>query len=311
VSDISVRADLRALLAAGLKPWRTSRRYPTNLIGLVVWPIILPLAFVLQADGLAGGSEAAASAFAARTGTAEVASFLFLGWAVYMWLSIILWGPGTALRTEQIRGSLEAQLLSPASRVVILFGPVVEGMVWVLMVFAVVLLTLTLGFGLSIGPLQVAGALGVVVIGLPALYGLGAAFFGGQVALAVIGTLPVLAVVSIGLVGVAYLVAAVVLRLKEPNLIVDATDFLFAVLSGVAFSVVVLPDPVRVAAFALPTTYALDLMRVQALGTIPLVSAPVAWFALAGVSAGWLVIGRWAFQRTDHAMRVRGTIGGH
>jgi hypothetical protein len=52
-------------------------------------------------------------------------------------------------------------------------------------------------------------------------------------------------------------------------------------------------------------------MRVDALGTIPLVSAPVAWLALAGVSAGWLVLGRWAFQRTDHAMRVRGTIGGH
>jgi ABC-2 type transport system permease protein len=236
VNGASVRADLRALAAAGLKSWRTSRRYPTNLVGLVIWPVILPLAYVLQADALAGGSAAAASAFASRTGTADVASFLFLGWAVYMWLSIILWGPGTALRTEQIRGSLEAQLVSPASRVVILFGPVVEGMVWVLLVFGVVLLTLTLGFGLSIGPLQVAGAVGVVVIGLPALYGLGALF------------------------------AAVVLRFGEVHAPVQLVRGLFTAACGMTFPLAVLPGPAQALAAWLPPTYLIADVREVLLG---------------------------------------------
>jgi ABC-2 type transport system permease protein len=236
VNGTPVRADLRALLAAGLKSWRTSRRYPTNLIGLVVWPIILPLAYVLLADALAGGSDAAASAFVARTGTSEVASVLFMGWAVYMWLSIILWGPGTALRTEQIRGSLEAQMLSPASRFVILFGPVVEGMVWVLLVFAVVLLTLILGFGLSIGPLQAAAAVGVVVVGLPALYGLGALF------------------------------AAVVLRFGEVHAPVQLVRGLFTAVCGMTFPLAVLPGPAQALATWLPPTYLIGDVREVLLG---------------------------------------------
>ena len=133
-----LRADLRAFGAAGMKEWRLLRRYPTLFVGFMFWPIALPLAYVFQAQGYSGGQPAALDAFAQRTGTAEVAGFLFLGWATYMWISMILWGPGTALRTEQVRGSLEALFMTPVSRLVILFGPVVSQIVWAVWMFAVV-----------------------------------------------------------------------------------------------------------------------------------------------------------------------------
>jgi ABC-2 type transport system permease protein len=233
----SVAADLRALGAAGLKSWRTTRRYPTSLGAIVVWPVLLPVAYVLQADALRGDSAAASAAFAARTGTTEVAAFLFIGWAAYMWLSIILWGPGTALRTEQIRGSLEAQLASPASRLVILFGPAVQDIVWVLVVFGVVVGVLAAGFGMTIGPLEVAAAIGVILVGLPSLYGLGALF------------------------------AAVVLRYGEVNAPVQLVRGIFTAVCGMTFPLAVLPGPAETVAQWLPPTYLIGDIRQVLLGS--------------------------------------------
>jgi ABC-2 type transport system permease protein len=146
-----VAGDVRAFGAAALKEWRLLRRYPGTFLSFIFWPIALPLAFVFQAEAFAGGRSDTMAAFADRTGTNEVAGFLFVGWATYMWLSLILWGPGTALRTEQIRGSLEAIFMTPVSRLVILFGPAVGQIVWAVWIFAVVGIALWIGFGVAMG----------------------------------------------------------------------------------------------------------------------------------------------------------------
>ncbi len=65
----------------------------------------------------------------------------------------------------------------------------------------------------------------------------------------------------LGVLGIGYLVAAIVLRMRDANFFVDAADFLFVALSGAAFPIVVLPDVVRWIAYLLPTTHALDLVR--------------------------------------------------
>ena len=73
---------------------------------------------------------------------------------------------------------------------------------------------------------------------------------------------------AFSMVGVGYLVAAAVLLMREPSFFVDATNFLFAMASGVA-----LPGhrPAGPSAatdrLRLPTTYALDILRIHALGT--------------------------------------------
>ena len=67
----------------------------------------------------------------------------------------------------------------------------------------------------------------------------------------------------------------------------------------------------RWVAYLLPTTHALDLMRVAALGTRPLLPLPIEWLMLVVTSAGILVVGRWAWLRTEHRLRVLGTLGQH
>jgi hypothetical protein len=50
---------------------------------------------------------------------------------------------------------------------------------------------------------------------------------------------------------------------------------------------------------------------VYALDTRPLLDPALEWVALAVLSAVMIVVGRLVFRRTEHRMRVRGTLGQH
>jgi ABC-2 type transport system permease protein len=274
MSLADVRADLRAFGAASLKEWRILRRYPGTFISFLFWPIALPLAFVFQAEAFAGGRSDTAAAFADRTGTNEVAGFLFIGWATYMWLSLILWGPGTSLRTEQIRGSLEAVFLTPASRLVVLFGPAVSELVWAAWIFVVVGLALWVGFGVTITPLEALRAMLVVLVAMPALYAIGALF------------------------------AAVVLRFGEVNALVQAVRGLFTIACGMSFPIVVLPDWAQTVALSLPPTYLIADMRAVLLAGAGVGRLAGDFLILIGMGVVLAVLAILAFRRTEaHARR--------
>jgi ABC-2 type transport system permease protein len=271
-------ADLRAFGAAAMKEWRLLRRYPGRLLAFLFWPIALPLAYVYQAQGYSGGSAAAVDAFAQRARTAEIAGFLFLGWAAYMWISMILWGPGTALREEQVRGSLEALFITPVSRPVILFGPVVSQVLWALWMFAVVGGALVLLFGVPISPLAALRAAGVILVAVPALYGLGALF------------------------------AAVVLRFGEVGALVQVVRGVFTVFCGMTFPIVILPEWARAVALALPPTYLIDDLRGVLLGTSELVSLVPSLVMLAALGIGLCGFAIVAFRRTERYARRGGSL---
>jgi ABC-2 type transport system permease protein len=271
-------ADLRAFGAAAMKEWRLLRRYPGRLFGFLFWPIALPLAYVYQARGYAGGSQAAIDAFAHRAGTAEIAGFLFLGWAAYMWISMILWGPGTALREEQVRGSLEALFMTPASRLVVLFGPVVSQILWALWMFAVVGGALVLLYGVPISPLAALRAVGVVLVAVPALYGLGALF------------------------------ATVVLRFGEVGALVQVVRGLFTVFCGMTFPIVILPEWGRALALALPPTYLIGDLRSVLLTSSDLASLAPSLVMMLALGIGLCAFAIVAFRRTERFARRGGSL---
>lgn len=274
----SALADLRALGAAGLKEWRLLRRYPSMFIGFLFWPIALPLSYVLQAEGFAGASQAAQDAFASRAGTTHVAGFLFLGWAAYMWISMILWGPGTALRTDQIRGTLEAVFMTPASRLVVIFGPVVSQVVWAVWMFSIVGVVLTVFFGLPIGLAEALRALAVILVAVPALYGLGALF------------------------------AAVVLRFGEVHAMVQGVRGVFTVLCGMSFPLVVLPEWARTVALTLPPTYLIADLRNVLLAGAGLVEQLPDLGILLGLGLALCIAAVVAFRRTERHARRGGSL---
>jgi ABC-2 type transport system permease protein len=273
-----VTGDGRAFWAATRKEWRILRRYPGSFLSFIFWPIALPLAFVFQAQAFSGGRADTAAAFAARTGTNEVAGFLFVGWATYMWLSIILWGPGTSLRTEQIRGSLEAIFLTPASRLVVLIGPAVSQLVWAIWIFGIVGIAVWVGFGVSIGPLEAVRALAVIVVGVPALYAIGALF------------------------------AAVVLRFGDASALVQAVRGVFTALCGMSFPIVVLPDWAQTVALTLPPTYLIADLRAVLLSGSELGRVIGDLGILAAMGAVLALLAIAAFRNTEQYARRGGRL---
>lgn len=229
-------ADVRAFFAAARKELRQQRRYPTLFLGQLFWPVMLPASWVLMGHAYSGNDPAALAAFAERAGSSNVAVFVFVGYAMYNWLSVLLWGPGTALRQEQLRGSLEAVFVTPASRLVPLFGPGMSTLLPMAVITATNLVALRVFFGVAPPLSALAQAAVVVVLGIPALYAIGALF------------------------------AASVLRFGEVAPVVQLVRGMFVLACGITFPVAMLPVWAQVWAKLMPPTYIVDDIRRVLLG---------------------------------------------
>ena len=275
----NVSLGIRAFAAAALKEWRIMRRYPAGFIGILFWPLILPGVYVLQANGFSGGDPRALAAFAARTGTLEVAGFLYVGGAIYMWLSVVLWGPGTSLREEQMRGSLESLFLTPASRLVILFGPAPAYLAQALWMFLVIGVALVALFHVHLTGLMILRTLVAIAIGIPAFLGIGALF------------------------------ATAVLRFKEVDGLVQAVRGLFQILCGMTFPIIVLPEWGRMIARALPPTYVIGDVRAMLLNGETLASRASDFAILLAIALAMTIAAMIVFRWSEGSYRRSGALG--
>ncbi len=275
---MTLAADVRAFGAAALKQWRQVRRYPMWPFGLFFWPILLPAVYVAQAQAYSGGDPASLAAFHARTGTSEVAGFVFVGWALYMWLSLVLWGPGTSPREEQVRGSLEAVFLTPASRLVILFGPPAAHLIFALLNFAVMWGALRFLFGVELGLDATLRALAIVALTVPAMYGLGAIF------------------------------ASAVLKAGEVSMIVQLVRGAFSLLCGITYPIAMLPDVARAVALLLPPTYFVADVRAVHLARAELASLGPDLILLVSLGAALCAIAVVVFRAAERGARRSGML---
>jgi ABC-2 type transport system permease protein len=274
-----LRNEARAAWAVARKELRVFLRYRLNAVNQVFQPLyqVLIPGILLGATFAIGGE---AVGLAETAGTTDIIGYLFLGMLALNLASAGFWGVAFSIRMELDAGTLEPGWLTPTRRETFILG-------------------------------MAGAALLVAVVSTAILVVIGIWLFGAELAPRLAIALPVLAIASVGVLGIGYLVGAVVLRMREANFFVDAADFIFVALSGAAFPILVLPDPVRWISYLLPTTHALDLMRVAALDTPPLLPLAVEWLMLAVTSVSLLLIGRATWLRTEHRLRVRGTLGQH
>jgi ABC-2 type transport system permease protein len=271
--------DIRAFGAAARKELRQQRRYPTLFLGLLFWPVLLPATWVLMGQAFSGNDPQALAAFAERAGSANVAGFVFVGYAMYMWLSALLWGAGTSLRQEQLRGSLEAVFLTPASRLVPLFGPGVATLLPMAATFVITFLALWLLFGVLPPFAAIAQAAAVLVLGVPALYAIGALF------------------------------AASVLRFGEVGPIVQVVRGLFVLACGITYPVAMLPIWAQVGAWLLPPTYIVDDIRQVVLADANLGDIWTDLALVLGIGALIAVLAVAVFRALENAARRNGMLG--
>lgn len=276
---LELRQEARAAWAIARKELQVFARYRLNAVNQVIQPIYQMLipGMLLGATFAIGGE---AVGLAETAGTSDVVGFLFLGMLALTLAGAGFWGVAFSIKLELDAGTLEPSWLTPTRRETIVVGFTVAGIVIATMTTVILVL-------------------------------IGIWIFGAQIAPRIAIAVPVLALSTVGVLGIGYLVGAIVLRMRDANFFVDAADFLFVALSGAAFPIVVLPDAVRWISYLLPTTYALDLMRASALGTRPLLHPALEWMLLAVTSTVLLVVGRWAWLATEHRLRIKGTLGQH
>jgi len=272
-------ADLRAFAAAVRKELRTARRYPTQWLGLIFWPVLLPASYVLMGRAFSGSDPRSIAAFAERSGTVEVAGFVFIGFAMYMWLSTILWGPGTALRTEQLRGSLEAVFLTPTSRLVALFGPPAAALPTLLITFVVMGVAMWLLFGVALPLDGVLRSLVIVAFALPSLYAVGALF------------------------------AAGVLRFGEIGPIVQLVRGVLVLTCGITFPVLMLPGWAQAVAAVLPPTYIVQDIRGVLLRGLGLGDVALDILTTVGLTAVLAALAILTFRLLERSARRNGMLG--
>ena len=274
-----LRQEVRAAWAIARKELQIFGRYRLNAVNQVIQPLYQTLipGVLLGATFAIGGQ---AVGLAETAGTTDIVGYLFLGMLALNLASAGFWGVAFSIKQELDAGTLEPAWLTPTRRETFVVGMTLSGLI-------------------------------IAVIATVVLILIGIWLFGAELAPRLAIAAPVLTIASIGVLGIGYLVGAVVLRMRDANFFVDAADFIFVVLSGAAFPIIVLPEMVRWISYLLPTTHALDLMRVAALDTRPLLPLPLEWLMLAVTSVGLLVVGRWAWLSTEHRLRVKGTLGQH
>lgn len=224
-----------ATLAAAHKQWLLTIRYPSWVVAVIVWPPLLPLAFILSGRVMAGPSGESLGAFERVAGTANYAGYVVVGSIVWMWVNMILWDSGSFFRGEQLRGTLDSNWMTPAPRLAHLLG---SGLVSLLMGAFASAVALA-GFRLVVG---------VWLAGSPWL-----------IALALAAALP-------SVYGLSLLFASMVVWAKDTAAMVQAVRSVFLIFCGVTYPLAVLPGWMRRVAEALPLTYAINAVRKASLG---------------------------------------------
>ncbi len=268
--------ELRAALALARKDIRNMSRYRLVVASQIFTPLyqgVLP-GLLFGASFAVGGKVVGLEK---TIGTDDLVGFIFLGGAMSGLVATAFWSMGMSFRNEMEMGTLEPTWLAPTSKEALVLGRALGGLFWFLFSQA-------------------------------AIFAIGIAFFGLRIRPEIVFALPALVLATVALVGVAHLLAGIVLVIRDANLFIDSTSFLFATASGVAFPVSLLPGVLQPIAYALPTTYAMDILRQQALGTRPLVEPALEYVALVVTTIVMLPLGRWAFDRAERRMRVRGTL---
>jgi len=268
--------ELRAAFAIARKDIRGFSRYRVAVASTVFTPLyqfIIP-AFLFGAAFAVNGRQAGLSA---TLGTEDLPGFIFLGGLVGGLISIAFWGIAFSLRSEMDLGTLEPSWLTPTHHETLVIGRALGSMFW-------------------------------FVLSQAALFAFGIWLLGLRLRAEMLLALPALVLAVFAMVGIAYLLASVVLLIREANFFVDTMQFAVGTMSGTAFPVTLLPGVLQPIALALPTTYAIDILRSQALGSRPLFDTGLEYVVLVLLTALTYPLGRWAFARADRAMRRRGML---
>lgn len=278
LSKVSWRSNLAAVLAIAKKDWLHFVRYPMNAVFRVVEPLmwLTPIYFLGRSFSTAGGN----AGFAAYSGTEDFMSFILLGAVLSSYVSAVFWGMGYSLKTEMDSGMLESNWMAPVPRPLLMVGRTLASLTITTVNSGCMLFLAWLLFGFRVTG-NLLSACAVVAPMLIALYGFGFAF------------------------------AALVLLIREPNTLIDVSNFLISMMAGAQFPVNVLPRFLLPISLAIPLTYGFDAVRGFLLNTKTLMPVQYEVVILLVFMGVMVPVGYAVFKMVERHCRTLGTLGLH
>ena len=216
----------------------------------------------------------------AISGTSDYMSFVLLGATLSSFVGAVFWGMGYSLKQDMDAGVLEANWLAPIPRPLLLVGRTFTSLFITTITSSIMLLIAALLFGFR-----------------PT----------GSVLPALLTVLPLL----IGLYGFGFAFAALVMVMREANVLVDVSNFLVSTFSGEQFPVQVLPRWLLPLSLSLPLTYGYDAVRGWLLQTPTLLPLGTEIALLVVFMFVMIALGLFAFRLLERRVRRLGTLGQH
>jgi len=271
-------SDVRAFWAVVIREWIIFKRYPSWIIAMIIWPLIFPMMYILTANALSGADGSGMAVFTQNTGASNFIGYIVVGTTVWMWQNIVLWDVGFGLRKEQMRGTLESNWLSPTWRFSYLLGQSGPQLITMFTFISITVLEFGLLFGVRFNGSPWLALL-VMLVSVPAVYGLGFAF------------------------------ASIVITAREAHTFVFLVRGLVMIFCGITFPVTLLPEWMQFIADWLPQTYMIHGIRAAAFANASLADLMPDIKALLLFGAFWLTVGYILFVNMDRRARQTGAIG--
>jgi len=268
---------LPAILAAARKELRIYFRYPTWPLALLIWPTLFPLAYIFTCRALAGPEGEALGVYAQYAETTDYVGFILTGTVLWGCLNMMLCSFGASLRTEQLRGTLEVNWLTPTAKWFLLAGGSLADILRQVLFLLVAGLEFHVLFGFHIygSPYLL---LLVLVLSVPSMYGLG------------------------------FIFASIVLWAKEAATAVRVVRGVMMVFCGTTYPICLLPGWMQAISRVLPLTHSVQAVRAVVAGAgWSAVAANLQYLSLSGTVL--LALGFVTFSRTQRITRQSGSLG--
>ncbi|MBM3315506.1 hypothetical protein FJY71_06680 [candidate division WOR-3 bacterium] len=268
-----------AAWAENIKEWRLELSYPADFARSLIDPVVYLLPFLLYGLALVGGRHSAN--LERLVGTADVVTFVTIGYVFIGFLNMALWAMGFSLRKEQYYGTLEAVFAAPVPRWVFTLGMSMHSILHQALMIAVQLIFITAVFSLTANPAGILPSLAVIGVMMVALYGIG------------------------------MIMASTTLIFKQGWIISEILASVVMVITPIAYPLAVLPAFMQKAAMAVPTTYGILTARHFLLGedlskSGLTVGSSFLWLGV--LSAVWVLFGLVIFAVIDRYTRRSGTL---
>ncbi|HSH36920.1 ABC transporter permease [Schnuerera sp.] len=260
------------------KEWRIMLRYPSWFIPLLIWPVIFPFGYLFTAKALSGTGYNSLAQFQSITGTTDYTTYMLIGTTIWMWINTMLWSFGSSLRVEQMRGTLESNWLCPIPKISILFGYSVFQLLISIIYIVVSIIEYKIFYNFKFvgNPLL---ALLIILISIPAVYGIG------------------------------FIFASLILWVKEANSMVFLVRGIMTIFCGITYPLAVLPNWMKKISQVIPMTHSINALRavISSGATIGQINKEIIYLICSGTIL--MILGILSFFYTQRKAKDSGSLG--